>query len=45
MAIKKLIEVWGGTALIKDNIIFLKQKTKEVQNPKSSSLEQIKKIC
>ena len=43
MAIKKLIEVWDGSTLIKDNIVFLKQKTKEVQNPKSSSLEQIKK--
>ena len=43
MAIKKLIEVWNGSTLIKDNIIFLKQKTKEVQNPKSASLEQIKK--
>ena len=43
MAIKKLIEVWDGSTLIKDNIVFLKQKTKEVQNPKSPSLEQIKK--
>ena len=43
MPIKKLIEVWDGSTLIKDNIIFLKQKTKEVQNSKSPSLEQIKK--
>ena len=43
MAIKKLTEVWDGKNLIKDNIIFLKQKTKEVKNPKSKNLEQIKK--
>ena len=43
MAIKKLIEVWDGNTLMKDNIIFLKQKTKEVRNPKSPNLEQIKK--
>jgi len=43
MAIKKLIEVWDGNNLIKDNIFFLKMKTKAVNNPKSENLEQLKK--
>ena len=43
MAIKKLIEVWDGKNLIKDNIIFLKKETKEVKNLKSEKLEIIKK--
>ena len=43
MAVKKLIEVWDENNLIKDNIIFVKKKTKEVKNPKSKNLEQIKK--
>ena len=33
MAIKKLVEVWDGKNLIKDNISFLKQNTKEVHLP------------
>ena len=33
MAIKKLVEVWDGKNLIKDNIYFLKQNTKEVHLP------------
>ena len=33
MAIKKLVEVWNGKNLIKDNITFLKEKTKEVHLP------------
>jgi len=42
MAIKKLVEVWDGKLLIKENIIFLKNKTKEVKLPISSELKQIK---
>ena len=42
MAIKKLIEVWDGETIIKDNIIFLKQKTKEVKNIDSEKIEKIK---
>ena len=30
MAIKKLIEVWDGKNLLKENIKFLKKNTKEV---------------
>ena len=33
MAIKKLIEVWDGKNIIQDNIIFLKQKTKDIHLP------------
>ena len=33
MAVKKLIEVWDGKNLIKNNIKFLKNKTKEVKIP------------
>ena len=33
MALKKLVEVWDGKNLIKDNISFLKQNTKEVHLP------------
>tara|TARA_Y100001970_G_scaffold275829_2_gene377598 strand:+ start:10543 stop:11148 length:606 start_codon:yes stop_codon:yes gene_type:complete len=43
MAIKKLVEVWDGNHIIKKNIIFLKKKTKEVLNPQSENIEQIKK--
>ena len=42
MAIKKLVEVWDGEHLIRKNIIFLKNKTKEVKLSISSELEQIK---
>tara|TARA_Y100000814_G_scaffold185282_2_gene135570 strand:- start:205 stop:804 length:600 start_codon:yes stop_codon:yes gene_type:complete len=42
MAIKKLIEVWDGDSIIKDNIIFLKQKTKEINNINSEQIETIK---
>ena len=42
MAIKKLIAVWDGNHIIKDNITFLKKKTKAVKNPKSKNLEEIK---
>ena len=41
MAIKKLVEVWDGRKLIKDNIIFLKQKTKNIHLPISSSDQNI----
>jgi len=27
MAVKKLVEVWDGKNIIKNNVIFLKQKT------------------
>ena len=33
MAIKKLVEVWDGKNLIKDNITFLKQSTKNIYLP------------
>ena len=36
MAIKKLVEVWDGKNLIKDNITFLKQSTKKIHLPISS---------
>ena len=42
MAIEKLIAVWDGNHIIKDNITFLKKKTKAVKNPKSKNLEEIK---
>tara|TARA_Y100000814_G_scaffold133155_1_gene96338 strand:+ start:288 stop:896 length:609 start_codon:yes stop_codon:yes gene_type:complete len=42
MAIKKLVEVWDGKQLIKENIIFLKNNTKEIKLPISKELEQIK---
>ena len=41
MAIKKLIEVWDGSQLIEKNIIFLKQKTKDVILPLSDNTKQI----
>ena len=43
MAVKKLVEVWDGKNIIKDNVIFLKQKTKEVINHNSEELKKIKK--
>ena len=43
MAIKKLIEVWDGGKLIKDNISFLKEKTKDVYLPISSNDKKILK--
>ena len=33
MAIKKLVEVWDGKNIIKNNIEFLKQKTNEIYLP------------
>jgi peptide deformylase len=33
MAVKKLVEVWDGENIIKNNIKFLKQKTKEIHLP------------
>jgi len=33
MAVKKLVEVWDGKNIIKNNIKFLKQKTKEIHLP------------
>ena len=41
MAIKKLVEVWDGKTLIDKNIIFLKQKTKNVHLPLSSKDQNI----
>ena len=41
--IKKLIEVWNGNNLIDKNIIFLKQKTKEVKLPLSHANKKILK--
>ena len=43
MAIKKLVEVWEGDKIIKDNVIFLKEQTKEVLNPNSENIKKIKK--
>ena len=37
MAIKKLIEVWDGKNLLKENIKFLKKNTKEVHLPLSAN--------
>jgi len=41
MAIKKLIEVWDGKNLLKDNIKFLKRTTKEVHLPLSNNNQNI----
>ena len=41
MAIKKLIEVWDGKNLLKDNITFLKKTTKEVYLPLSDNNQNI----
>ena len=41
MAIKNLIEVWDGKNIIKDNIIFLKQSTKDIHLPISSTDQNI----
>ena len=41
MAIKKLIEVWDGENLLKDNITFLKKTTKEVHLPLSDNNQNI----
>ena len=41
MAAKKLVEVWDGKNIIEDNIVFLKQKTKEVRFPLSNSIKNI----
>jgi len=41
MAIKKLIEVWDGESLLKDNITFLKRATKEVHLPLSDNNQNI----
>ena len=35
MAIQKLVEVWDGKNIIKNNIEFLKKKTQEVRLPLS----------
>ena len=43
MAVKKLVEVWDGKNIIRDNVIFLKQKTREVINHNSEELKKIKK--
>ena len=42
MAVKKLIKVWNGKSLIKKNILFLKNSTKEIKLPVSNETEQIK---
>ena len=44
MAVKKLVEVWDGKNIIRDNVIFLKQKTREVINHNSEELKKLKKI-
>ena len=41
MAIKKLIEVWDGKNLLKNNIKFLKRTTKEVHLPLSKNNKNI----
>jgi len=41
MASKKLVEVWDGLNLNKDNIIFLKKKTTDVRLPYSPEIKQI----
>jgi len=43
MALKKLVEVWDGKNIIKENIIFLKQKTKEIHFPLSNDNKNILK--
>ena len=41
MAIKKLVQVWDGSKIIPDNILFLKKKTKEVVIPISNNIHKI----
>tara|TARA_Y100001970_G_scaffold289091_1_gene418360 strand:+ start:14172 stop:14774 length:603 start_codon:yes stop_codon:yes gene_type:complete len=41
MAIQKLVEVWDGKNIIKNNIEFLKKKTQEVRLPLSDINKQI----
>ena len=41
MAIQKLVEVWDGTNILKNNIEFLKKKTHEVRLPLSNTNKQI----
>ena len=41
MPIKKLIAVWDGKNIIKDNIFFLKQQTKEIHDPLSDESKKI----
>ena len=41
MAVKKLVEVWDGKNINRDNIKFLKLKTKEVTMPFSSKINEI----
>ena len=41
MAIKKLVQVWDGKKIIPENILFLKEKTKEVVVPISNNIHKI----
>ena len=41
MAIQKLVEVWDGKNILKNNIEFLKKKTQEVRLPLSNNNKQI----
>ena len=41
MPIKKLVEVWDGKNIIKDNIFLLKQRTKEIHIPISDKSKKI----
>ncbi len=41
MAVKKLVEVWDGKNINRDNIKFLKLKTKEVTMPFSPKIKEI----
>ena len=41
MAIQKLVEVWDGKNILKNNIEFLKKKTQEVRLPLSDTNKQI----
>ncbi len=41
MAIQKLVEVWDGKNILKNNIEFLKKKTQEVRLPLSDNNKQI----
>ena len=41
MAIQKLVEVWDGKNILKNNIEFLKKKTHEVRLPLSNTNKQI----
>ena len=41
MAVKKLVEVWDGKNINRDNIQFLKLKTKEVTMPFSPKIKEI----